>query len=130
MRYQKIIILFVLFITLFNFNCSKGKGISDYNTVVDYEKGIVLYYPDFNLEYIDERNEKKDFPNGNTITFKFFDYKISNDKESKTISWSFGTGDIAPTEFEFDGKKYQLEMSNSESLKLRLKKNELVIVKK
>lgn len=82
------------------------------------------------MEFTGERTEKKEFDNGNSITFRFFDFKISNDKESKTISWSAGTGDIAPSDFEFDGKKYQIEMSKSESLNKRLNKNEIVIVKK
>lgn len=130
MKYQNIFFLLVFFISMFSFNCTKGKSADDYNTVIEYEKGKVLKFPDFSLEYMDERTEKKEFPNGNVINFRFFDFKISNEKESKVISWSFGSGDIAPLDFEFDGKKYQLEMSNSEALKQRLKKNEIVIVKK
>lgn len=116
--------------SIFGLNCTKAGDSIDYNKVVEYEKGKILKFPDFTLEYLDERTEKKDFPDGSSLTFRFFDFKISGEKESKVISWSFGTGDIAPVDFEFDGKKYQIEMSNSEALKQRLKKNEIVIVKK
>lgn len=116
--------------SVFGINCSKAGDIADYNSVIQYEKGKAIKFPDFTLEFTGERTEKKEFDNGNSITFRFFDFKLSNDKESKTISWSAGTGDIAPSDFEFDGKKYQIEMSKSESLNKRLNKNEIVIVKK
>ncbi len=119
-----------MFITLFNFNCSKGKGTSEYNTVIEYEKGKVLNYPDFNLEFIEERTEKKDLPNSGSLTYRFFDFKISNEKESKIINWNYGIGDIAPIDFEFDGNKYQIEMSYTAVLQQRLKLNQIVIVKK
>ncbi len=130
MKNQNIFLLLIFFVSMFSFNCTKGKSADEYNTVVEFEKGKVIKFPDFSLEYMDERSEKKSFPNGNTINFRFYDFKISNEKDSKVISWSFGTGDIAPLDFEFDGKNYQLEMSKSEALNQRLKKNEIVIVKK
>lgn len=126
--FNSIIVLMVF--SLFGLNCTKAGDTTDYNKVVEYEKGKVIKFPEFTLEYLDERSEKKDFPNGNSITFKFFDFKLTSEKETKVISWSFGSGDIAPVDFEFEGKKYQIEMSNSEALKQRLKKNEIVIVKK
>ena len=117
-------------ISVLGINCTKAGDTAEYDTVVQYEKGKQIKFTDFNLEFIEERTEKKEFPNGTSITFRFFDFKISNDKETKTISWSAGTGDIAPADFEFDGKKYQIEMSKSEKLNKRLNKNEIVIVKK
>jgi hypothetical protein len=42
------------------------------------------------------------------------------------VSWTTGTGIIDPTDFEFDGKRYHLELSHSEKLG-KLKDNELVI---
>lgn len=120
----------IFLLSFLSFFCSAKSGDINYGTVVTYALGEKLNFPDFTLEFTGERTEKKEFPNGSSITFRFFDFKISNDKESKTISWSAGTGDIAPSDFEFDGKKYQIEMSKSESLNKRLNKNEIVIVKK
>jgi len=42
------------------------------------------------------------------------------------ISWTTGTGIIDPTDFEFGGKSYHLELRRSEKLG-KLKDNELVI---
>ncbi len=105
-------------------------GMNDYNTVVKYSKGEKIQFADFKLEFTGTRDEKKVFPNGNSLNFKFYDFTVSNDKTNKTISWSSGTGDIGPLQFEFDGKEYQLELSYSEMLKTKLSENELVIVKK
>jgi hypothetical protein len=51
---------------------------------------------------------------------------ISRGKAGKVISWTTGTGIIDPTDFEFDGKHYYLELRRSEKLGI-LKDNELVI---
>ena len=42
------------------------------------------------------------------------------------VSWTTGTGVIDPTNFEIDGKHYQLELHRSDKLG-KLKDNELVI---
>ena len=111
------------------FGCS-AKGGYEYNSIVSYSKNEAIKFPDFTLEFTGTRDEKKMFPNGNSINFRFYDFKINTGSETKTISWSSGTGDIAPLAFEAGGKKFELELSNSESLKKKLSENELVIVKK
>ncbi len=120
-------IFMLCFISLF---CSMKSGDIDYNKSVKFSKGEQLMFPDFKLEFKGTRDEKKEFPNGNSLNFRFYDFTVSNDKTSKNISWSSGTGDIAPQQFEFEGKEYQLELSYSEKLKTKLSENELVIVKK
>ncbi|HWA06931.1 MAG TPA: hypothetical protein VG961_10310, partial [Ignavibacteria bacterium] len=95
-----------------------------------FSKGEQIKFPDFTLEYTGERSETKQFPNGNSITMKFHEFNLTSSASKKQISWSSGTGDIAPVQFEIDGKKFELELRNSERLKTKLSENELVIVKK
>lgn len=125
-------IMLIIVLSIFSFfGCSMFKGgDANYDTVVSYSKGKQIKFPDFTLEYQGERKEKKEFPNGNSFTFTFYDFKLTNSNANKTISWSSGTGVIDPIEFEFDGKNYQIEMRYSEKLKEKLDEDELVIVKK
>ena len=120
-------IILLSFLSLF---CSVKSGDINYNEIVKYSKEEQLKFPDFKLEFKGTRDEKKEFPNGSSLNFRFYDFSVSNDKTQKNISWSSGTGDIAPQQFEFDGKEYQLELSYSEKLKTKLGESELVIVKK
>jgi hypothetical protein len=112
------------------FGCSMKSGDVNYDTVVSFSKGSQLKFPDFVLEYMGERAEKKEFPNGNSFTFKYYDFKVTHPTGIKTVSWSSGTGVIDPIPFEFDGKTYEIEMRYSEKLKQKLSEDELVIVKK
>lgn len=123
-------LLILIFVSLFTLNCSNQTGMNDYNTVVKFSKGEQIKFPDFILEYTGERSDTKQFPNGNSITIKFHEFNLTSTASKKQISWSSGTGDIAPMGFEIDGKKFELEMSYSEKLKSQLSENELVIVKK
>lgn len=76
--------------------------------------------------YIGEHRVSNDkFPNG----FLYQDFKAKTINEEKTISWSSGTGDIAPTVFEIGGKNYELELRISDKLG-KLAENELVVWKK
>ncbi len=130
MKNNKYILTAIILISFLNLFCSKPGGGNDYNTIVKYSKNEKVQFPDFKLEFTGIRDEKKEFPNGNSLNFRFYDFVVSNDKTQKNISWSSGTGDIAPQQFEFDGKEYQLELSYSEKLKTKLSESELVIVKK
>lgn len=108
------------------FGCGSKGGDAGYDSVVSYSKGSQLKYPDFTLEYIGEREEKT----GVGLTFKFYDFSVTNGASKKTVSWSSGTGDIGPAQFEFEGKQYQLELHYSDKLKKKLGDDELVITKK
>jgi hypothetical protein len=78
---------------------------------------------------VGERKQTTTFPNGNTFTFTYYDFKIKNDKEEKTISWTSGTGEIAPAYFEINGMKFMLELRYWEKEKKKLDDDELVITK-
>ncbi|HAX49762.1 MAG TPA: hypothetical protein PK605_04575 [Ignavibacteria bacterium] len=130
MKKEHFKLIVLIFISLFIFNCSNQSGMNDYNTVVKFSKGEQLKFPDFTIEYTGERTETNQFPNGNSVTMKFHEFAVTSASSNKKVSWSSGTGDIAPAAFEIDGKNFELEMSNSEKLKTKLSENEFVIVKK
>ncbi len=126
----KYFITFITFISFLSINCSNTNQQCSYNTVYEFEKGKVLKFKDFDLVFTGERKVQKMISDGSKINFNFFDFKISNASGSFNVSWTSGTGDIAPQPFEFNGKGYLLELKNSELLKKNLAENELVIVKK
>jgi hypothetical protein len=129
-KYINYLLIFIIALLTVNCSSKNSNGMNDYNSVVEFSKGEQIKFPDFVLEYAGERSEKKDFPNGNSFTFKFYDFNISGRTDKKTISWSAGTGVIAPLSFEFAGIQFELELRNSEKLSKKLDENHLVIVKK
>jgi hypothetical protein len=100
---------------------SKQKAL--YGTRVKYRVGQKIEFPDFVIEYVGERRQSVSaYPRG----FLYYDFKVRNANVEKVVSWSSGTGDIAPVEFEIGGKHYQLELRHSDKLG-KLNDNELVI---
>jgi len=99
----------------------KQKG-SD-GTRVKYRLGEKIEFPDFTIQYVGEhRNTLPVYPRG----FLYYDFKVSKGKTEKVVSWTTGTGLIDPTDFEIDGKHYQLELRHSDKLG-KLKENDLVV---
>ena len=96
---------------------------ASYGTRVKYRAGQKIEFPDFTIEYVGERRKSVSvYPRG----FLYYDFKVSKGKSEKVVSWTTGTGIIDPTDFEFDGKRYHLELRRSEKLG-KLNDNELVI---
>jgi hypothetical protein len=96
---------------------------ASYGTRVKYRAGQKIEFPAFTVEYVGERRESVSvYPRG----FLYYDFKVNNGKTEKMVSWTTGTGVIDPTDFEIDGKHYQLELRRSDKLG-KLKENELVI---
>ncbi|RPI18943.1 MAG: hypothetical protein EHM58_03545 [Ignavibacteriae bacterium] len=128
---NKLIFLFAISncIMLLANGCNDSNSASQYSSVVRYDLNKTIAFPDFDLTYIGERKETSKFPNGNSFTFTFYDFKIKKGDVEKTISWSSGTGDIAPANFEFNGQKYTLELRYFEKEKEKLDNDELVISK-
>jgi hypothetical protein len=90
---------------------------------VKYCAGQKIEFPDFVIEYVGERRQSVSaYPRG----FLYYDFKVRNANVEKVVSWSSGTGDIGPVEFEIGGKHYQLELRHSDKLG-KLNDNELVI---
>jgi hypothetical protein len=96
---------------------------ASYGTRVKYGAGKKIEFPDFTVEYVGERRQSSPaYPRG----FLYYDFKVSTGKTEKTVSWTAGTGDIGPVEFDIGGKHYQLELRRSDKLG-KLNDNELVI---
>ncbi len=118
----------LLFITvllgIFSSFCAGGKAVYDKKTV--FEKDLELQFPDFKLKFLGTRSVTSErFASG----FTFYDFSIGSAALTRTVSWSSGTGDIGPVEFDVDGARFQLELRFSDRLG-RLAENEIVITKK
>jgi hypothetical protein len=97
----------------------------DYGVKLTYRQNQPLRFPDFTLEYIGQRHEESEvFKRG----FTFYDFKVTGGAEEQIVSWSSGTGDIGPANFQLAGQTYLLEKSYSDKLG-RLAENEVVIWK-
>jgi hypothetical protein len=119
--------LILLFCGLLGFlgpvSCGYAEQTASYGTRVKYRAGQKIEFPDFRVEYLGERRKSLPvYPRG----FLYYDFKISRGKAEKVVSWTTGTGIIDPADFEFDGKRYHIELRRSEKLG-KLKDNELVI---
>lgn len=73
----------IILLSFLSLLCSVKGGDINYNTVVKFSKGEQLKFPDFKLEFTGTRDEKKEFPNGNSLNFRFYDFTVSNDKTQK-----------------------------------------------
>jgi hypothetical protein len=104
-------------------SCGHAEQNASYGTRVKYRASQKIDFPDFRVEYLGERRKTLPvYPRG----FLYYDFKITRGKTEKVVSWTTGTGIIDPTDFEFDGKRYHLELRRSEKLG-KLNDNELVI---
>jgi hypothetical protein len=120
------LILILMVANLLNCRTSHSPASASYGAITKYEKGKAIKFVDFTLEFIGERRvTTPQYARG----FLYFDFNINTDSEAKIVSWTSGTGDIGPTEFELSGKKYLLERARSDKLG-RLEENELVIWEK
>jgi len=96
---------------------------ASYATRVKYQAGQKIEFPDFTVEYVGERRTGVTaYPRG----FLYYDFKVRTANIEKVVSWSSGTGDIGPVEFEIGSKRFLLELRRSDKLG-KLNKDELVI---
>jgi len=117
---------------MFGDTCSNIKGkymINKYGEKVKYKLGEKIKFSDFDLEYLGVRK----IPGPGKLVFTYYDFKISKDNKYKNISWSSGTGDIAPNPFKFNGLKYSILKNGTLDLPdgrvERLKEDELIVFK-
>lgn len=117
MRVEKVVIL----------EKKVAKATYSFGTRVKYALGQKLDFADLTLEFIGER--RVPVSPQSARQFVFYDFKAKQTDEEKIVSWSSGTGDIAPTKFESGGTHYQLELGISDKIG-RLANNELIVWKK
>jgi hypothetical protein len=76
----------------------KPIGEFQYGEKINYLDRETKRLPDFSIRFIKERHAQSPmFRTG----FTFYDFEVTNGTETKTVSWSSGTGDIGPTFFDF-----------------------------
>ena len=106
----------VLILTMFLNICGSNQPAENetlkYGEKVSYASGKELKFPDFSIKFAGKREE-----NGAPVKMTFYDFEVTKGETKKKISWSSGTGDIAPTIFEIGGANYVLELSQSDLLK-------------
>lgn len=94
-----------------------------YGARVRYRKSATIHFPDFDLTFLGERREASTrYPRG----FLYYDFRAASPTESRTVSWTSGTGLIGPAAFEIAGKRYLLELKHSDALG-HLESNELAV---
>ena len=129
MNYNSSLVLLICVLAAFAGPMSCGHAAPDsqasYGVRVKYRPGKKIKYSDFTIEYVGEHRESTPaYPRG----FLYYDFKVRTANIEKVVSWSSGTGDIGPVEFEIGGKRFLLELRRSDKLG-KLKENELVIWK-
>ncbi|MFA6065383.1 MAG: hypothetical protein WCW44_03420 [archaeon] len=90
----------------------KDSCLGKYAKVIDFSKSKNILFPDFSLTFLGTDKEVPKF--NKKLLIKTYKFRISNEKEKKQITWSSGTGRVAPRYFEISGKKFILEMVSSE----------------
>jgi len=98
-------------------------GPAAYGAKVKFKTGSALRFPDFELTYAGKRRVvPPQYPRGWWV----YDFAVRNKSDTKTVSWSSGTGDIGPTRFQMNGRSFQIELSHSDKLG-PLREDELVV---
>lgn len=96
---------------------------ASYGAKVQFRKGATVRFPDFDVTYVGMRKEtSKVYPRG----FTYEDFTVSRGGNSQKVSWSSGTGLIAPRSFEHGGRKFVLNLVYASGVG-RLAQDQMVI---
>jgi hypothetical protein len=94
-----------------------------YGETIPYQDQKPIPFPDFSLTYRGARHQTiAVYPRG----FTYDDFDLQKGNHHQVISWTPGTGDIGPVQFEVEGQRYLLEIGVSEILG-RLNNGKLVV---
>jgi hypothetical protein len=97
---------------------------AEYGAPVHYALGRDIVFPDFTMRFLGRRHvESPVFKAG----FTYYDFAVAGHGKTRTISWTSGTGLIDATDFEVDGRPYELELRGSVGSKRWLGDNEMVV---
>lgn len=96
---------------------------NQYVTKVNYTLNQTLNFPDFTLRYTGQSKVvPPQYPRG----FIYDNFVDKADNAEQKVSWTSGTGDIAPQKFSVTGQKFALELRSSDHFG-QLKDDGLVI---
>lgn len=86
----------------------------NYNDSLHFEESPAFELPDFSIRLLGETKiENEKYVEG---FFIYYDYKISSETSSVIVSWTSGTGFTSPGSFEFEGKKWVLDVKSKKIL--------------
>lgn len=106
--------------------CSYAEEASNavaYGSKVKFRTGRVLHFPDFELTYAGKHHvTPPQYPRGWWV----YDFSVRSKTGEQAVSWSAGTGDIAPARFAVNGAEFQLELSHADKLGA-LREDEMVV---
>ncbi len=96
----------------------------EYGSIIIFTENDTLSFDDLSLQYIG--NHREEVPSYGE--FLLSNFQIWNQNTDTIVSWTDGTGEIAPAEFQFAGDNFRLELEYSLELGM-LESNELVLWK-
>lgn len=117
--------------------CLNACGLSDANKIqnaiygekISYTSGKELKFPDFSVKFTGTR--EKPYPTENSsLKMIFYDFEVKKNDKKQTVSWSSGTGDIAPSFFYVEGADFVLELKRSDVAKDSLDEGVLIVWKR
>jgi hypothetical protein len=97
---------------------------AEFGQPVRFNKGQPIAIGPLTIEYLGDRHVSHPVIKPG---FTFHDFKVSDGRETKTIAWSSGTGEIGPHAFTLAGTQYQLELRRSIARQGWLRDDELVL---
>jgi hypothetical protein len=102
-----------------------GPGTAPYGAKIVFRANSPIQFRHFVLTFIGERHVSfPEYPRG----FDTHDFRVASGPETLTVSWSAGTGEIAPALFTVAGQRFMLELVYSER-RGRLGENEVVVTR-
>lgn len=115
---------------VFSFAAAGGPALAGpppapYGAEVEAPRKVPIHFADFDLTYLGERTVP--VPVYARGYFVYHDFRVTHGAESFDISWTSGTGAIAPLRFTVAGRRFLLERGCAERFGCSLKPNEVVI---
>ena len=102
-----------------------GPRPAPYGAKVVFRANSPIRFRHFALTFVGERHVAfPEYPRG----FDYHDFRLTSGPETLIVSWSAGTGEIAPALFTVAGQRFMLELVHSER-RGRLEANELVVTR-